>query len=280
MSQTNTVFNEYKCNIDPSNMVDDTVILFDVDGTLAESGKKMSKEMSHLLYQASEGAGFKLGIVGGGSLRKIMWQLTDSQNPNELLFDHYFSDCGCVYSIRTVQDKLVDVYSKNIRNHPVYKQVNELVKVAMQFISSQNYMIAGNLIDLRDGLVYISLVGMTATEKERQDFIQQDIVFGYRKQLISLLKFNAKKMGVHEELSINEGGQVGIGIYPFEWDKVQVLEHMVPIYNEIHYFGDKYNEGGNDHRIMNDSDVIAHKVDSPGDTYEGLSRLIREKMNW
>jgi phosphomannomutase len=66
---------------------------------------------------------------------------------------------------------------------------------------------------------------------------------------------------------------VGISIYPTEWDKIQVLKYIQSEYNEIHYFGDRYQEDGNDFRIIHDSHVIGHCVNSYMDTMEQLNEL-------
>lgn len=61
---------------------------------------------------------------------------------------------------------------------------------------------------------------------------------------------------------------VGIGLYPREYDKVQVVECIRGDYDEIHYFGDKYETDGNDYHLLHHELVIGHKVDSVEDTYK------------
>ena len=61
------------------------LFLFDVDGTLIESGKIIEDETLNLLQKMHE-KGFELGIVGGGKLEKILKQIK-----NVAYFKHLFT---------------------------------------------------------------------------------------------------------------------------------------------------------------------------------------------
>ena len=72
---------------------------------------------------------------------------------------------------------------------------------------------------------------------------------------------------------LSSGGMVGIGLYPKEFDKVQVVDYIQGSYDEIHYFGDKYETDGNDYHLLHHESVIGHKVDSVEDTLCELEKL-------
>ena len=232
--------------------------LFDVDGTIAESSKtispKVKKSISTLMLMGSH-----VGIVGGGKMDKIVNQL------DGLTFDHYFSECGCVY-YQANNKTLEQIYVKNIRDHVLYPKINILVKEALYYISNVDYLISGQFIDLRNGIIYISLVGMAATNDERADYIRLDGLYGYRDELILILGEKAKEIGIYDDIEVAEGGSVGIALHPKEYNKVQVLEHLCENYDIIHYFGDKYKKGGNDCALLNHPQVIGHPVDLVEDT--------------
>ena len=44
------------------------------------------------------------------------------------------------------------------------------------------------------------------------------------------------------------------------------MEHLIPEYQEIHYFGDKYHKNGNDYHLIRHPNVIGHPVDGLQDT--------------
>lgn len=242
------------------------LLLFDVDGTLCDSGKKITCEMASKLNDIIKN-NIQIGIVGGGTYDKIMIQLNNS------LYPHYiFSECGSVYHKFDSENKTYILINKNnIRNEAEYKKINILVKICLDFISKVDYIISGNFIDLRNGLIYVSLVGMVGTDEERENFIELDKIHLYREKLIDLLKIKAKELELDEYLDICLGGSVGIAIYPKKWNKTQVLKWIDDVENtEIHFFGDKYLPNGNDYELLSHELVIPHKVDSPCDTLNEL----------
>ncbi len=248
------------------------LFLFDIDGTIAESSLAVGLEMKQQIRKCISN-GNHVGIVGGGKLEKVLIQLGD------LYMHHYFTECGCVYhknknmNINENNLELVPVHIKNIRMHPLYHKINILVKKALSFLSQVDYTITGNFIDLRNGIIYISLIGMNATNDERTYFFALDKIHSYRKQLISILQQSAEEIGIIDKVIISEGGMVGIGVYPKEYDKVQVIEYVKDDYDEIHYFGDKYEEDGNDFHLLHHHLIIGHNVNNVSDTIYILNEL-------
>jgi phosphomannomutase len=246
------------------------LFLFDVDGTIVESSQKIDDSISILINKLKE-YGYEIGIVGGDKIEKILEQID-----NKISFDHYFSECGCVY-FKSINNTLVEIYKKNIRNHNCYDKINILIKVALKFLSEVDYTITGNFIDLRNGIIYISLIGLLANQKERNIFIELDKKFNYRKKLLNILIEKSNELNIHNKVDIVEGGSVGVAIYPKEYDKIQVLSYFPEeVYQQIYYFGDKYEINGNDYNIINNKRVIGMKVDSPKNTKEVLCKLINE----
>lgn len=245
------------------------IILFDVDGTIAESGQIIDQKIKDLIKKLNNY--YDIGIVGGGKMNKILLQLED------LTFDHYFFECGCVYYKKNINNKnnnLEEIYSKNIRNHPLYEKINILVKTTLEYLSKVDYTLTGNFIDLRTGMIYISLIGMYANNKERLEFIELDKKFEYRKKLLQILVNKAKEIGINDKVSIYEGGTVGLAIFPIENDKTQVLDHLNS-YTEIHYFGDKYKENGNDHNLINHEKVKGYRIDNLENTKNILQKMLK-----
>lgn len=237
------------------------LLLFDVDGTITESGQILDESMCHQIQSMTPK--YDIGIVGGGKMEKIIEQL----GPNNY-FHHYFSECGCVYyKNKSVKElKLELQYIKNIRHHELYNDMNLLVKKCLSFLSNVDYQVSGHFIDLRNGIIYVSLIGMSATLEERKNFMDLDKKHNYRESLLELLKNETIRLDLSTKISICQGGSVGIAIYPQEYDKIQVLEHLIPEYQEIHYFGDKYHKNGNDYHLIRHPNVIGHPVDGIQDT--------------
>ena len=241
------------------------IILFDVDGTLVESGDKIYDENRYKILNKLKNK-YEIGIVGGGSLDKILKQL----DFNKIQFDHYFTECGCDY----YDSNLNNIYKKNIREHQLYDKINILIKKALHFISTVSYNITGHFIDLRNGIIYISLIGMQANEYERNYFKVLDKKYNIRKKLITILRKEAETLDILDKISINYGGTVGIGVYPVEYDKVQVIKLLQSKYDKIIYFGDKYDEDGNDYYIINHNLVTGYKIDKVEQTYDILNKIL------
>jgi HAD superfamily hydrolase (TIGR01484 family) len=240
------------------------LFLFDVDGTLVVSGQSINNTMKNILEKMRTQE-IEIGIVGGGKYEKIKEQL------DGLEVTHLFSESGCVY-----HKNGVEIYRKNIRTHTLYPKINLLIKTALKFLSETDYEITGNFVDLRSGIIYISLIGMAATQDERKYFMDLDNKNNYRKKLLDQLKEKADEIGIIDGVHIVEGGSVGIAIYPREWDKEQVLDVLNPMtYSAMYYFGDKYMENGNDYRLLHNSKVHGIKVNSWEDTFTCLLNIIQ-----
>ena len=250
-----------------------TLLLFDVDGTIVESGEKIDSEMVDILNKLKD-KNYELGIVGGGKLDKILQQLDD-----KILFTHYFSECGCVYHINNnITEKLwlEEKYVKNIRNHVHYNNINILIKASLKYLSEVDYTLSGHFIDLRNGIIYISLIGMNATQEERRYYMEKEKIHNYRLELINILKKKANELNCINDISIFLGGNVGIALYPNDYDKEQVLQHIdINKYKEIYYFGDKYLEHGNDYKLLNNKNIIGKNIDSIQDTKKILRDLLK-----
>lgn len=243
--------------------------LFDVDGTITESGEKLKENMIQCINSLKNKQNNEIGIVGGGKLDKILWQTDGIQ------FDHYFTECGCVYhKLNKNENKnLIKVYEKNIRKHSLYLKINKLIKLTLKYLSNVNYTLTGNLIDLRSGIIYISLIGLNANEGEREYFKQLDKVYEYRKELLNILQNEALKLDIYNKIHIVYGGSVGIAIYPNEYDKKQVMNTINHTdYENIYYFGDKYNKDGNDFELLNHEYVIGYFINRVSDTFDIINK--------
>lgn len=242
------------------------IIIFDVDGTLVESSKIISDENALILNKLKNK--FKIGVCGGGTLEKILYQLN-----NKIQFDYYFSECGCVL-YKLINNKLNHIYTKNIRTHHLYPKINLLIKDCLAFFSQVNYTLTGHFIDLRNGLIYISCIGMQANDEEREYFKAIDEKESIRQNLLLILQTKAEEYKIDDQIRITFGGSVGIAIYPKEYDKVQILDDLTVSYEKIIYFGDRYLENGNDNLIINDSRVTGHKINSIEETFNILKSYL------
>ena len=76
------------------------------------------------------------------------------------------------------------------------------------------------------------------------------------------------------KLKFSIGGQISFDVFPEGWDKTYCL-NFIPEgeFDEIHFFGDKTFEGGNDFEIFSHPRVIGHTTTSPADTMAQCTAL-------
>lgn len=246
------------------------LFLFDVDDTIADSGRRISAEMVALFN--SMPSDIEIGIVGGGMYNKIADQVRHHPKITRV-----FSECGCVYHRRQKNGIMEEMYRKDVREHVDYICIQSVIKTALRFLSDVSYPLAGHMIDVRSGIVYISLVGLNATDAERAIYFAVDHKHGIRQALLKILGDKLAEEGMLNRIAVVEGGSVGIAVYPAEYDKVQIMQSLnVGAYKKIVYFGDKYKKNGNDVALLAHPAVVGIKVDCPDDTMRELRQLLVE----
>ena len=115
---------------------------------------------------------------------------------------------------------------------------------------------------------------MSANDNERNFFIEHDMKFNTRKNLLEILKNKNFELGIDKNIDIVLGGLVGITIYPKKWNKSQILKYVENNYKDIYYFGDRYDIDGNDYELINNNRIIGKKVDNTNDTLIKLNELL------
>lgn len=237
--------------------------LFDMDGTLTKARNGINPEFDEFI-QTHVKPLCNLGIVGGSDFKKISEQM----NGDDVIFrfDYVFPENGLV------QYK----FGKEVGRQSIQKFMGE--ETLQMFI---NYVLGylskiilpvkrGNFVEFRAGMLNISPIGRSCSQEERDSFEKYDKEFHIRQTMIDSLKKAFPDIG----LSYSIGGQISFDVYPKGWDKTYCLRHLENEgFDEIHFFGDKTDPGGNDYEIFTDPRTIGHKVSNPEDTKKQLKEL-------
>jgi len=247
------------------------LLLFDVDGTLTLPRLKISKEMVELLEQIQKKKIYNdeavdLGFVGGSDLQKQIEQI-GVENMN--LFDWKFAENGLV---SYYGDALINKTS--LIDHIGEGGYQKLVNICMRILSYTYVPVKrGQFIELRNGMINISPIGRSCSQKERDDFEAWDKIYKVRETIISQIK---EQLAEFPELDMqfSIGGQISIDIFPRGWDKTYCLQYVLGKYDDIYFFGDKTFPGGNDYEIYSDVHVNGIHVDSYHDTMEILENIL------
>lgn len=118
-------------------------------------------------------------------------------------------------------------------------------------------------------MINVSPIGRNCSQSEREAFEKYDKENQIRPKFVEALRNEFKDYN----LTYSIGGQISFDVFPTGWDKTFCLRHVESEgFDEIHFFGDKTFEGGNDYEIYNHPLVKGHSVTSPEDT----ARILRE----
>ena len=239
----------------------ETIIIFDVNGSIVESNEKIKREHAEILNKLK--LKYRIGICSSDTIDKTLYQMD-----NLIFFHEYFNDNGCVYNKNTLllNLKLENVHEYDIRNHVTYPFFQKPIKEFLKLISMESdLVISGNLVELRKGLLHLSCIGKQASKNEREKFIVFDKKRNFRNELI----LKIKRVIIGTNLSVKLAGDCGIILYPFEYDKHQIRNHIDNKY-DIVYFGNRYNLDEVDNELMENSGIVSHKIDNVEETYEIL----------
>lgn len=239
----------------------DVLVLFDVDGTLTPARLTISDEVKETLAKLRKKV--CIGFVGGSDLSKQIEQL----GPNVLdEFDYSFSENGLTAYRLGVQKA-----SQSFINWIGEEEYNKLAVFVLKYLANLDLpKRRGTFLEFRNGMINISPIGRNASTEERNEFEKYDKEHQIRAKFVEALK----KEFSHLKLTYSIGGQISFDVFPTGWDKTYCLQHVEKDgFKEIHFFGDKTFEGGNDYEIYVDDRTIGHSVSSPDDTVRILNEL-------
>ena len=228
--------------------------IFDVDGTLTPSRKKIEHPFwaPFLIFCRHN----DVYLVTGSDRQKTLEQLGLDI---------------CYTAKRVYNCSGSDAYEKDVN---VYRDDWELPAFLERFLLdeldySQFPIRNGNHIERRYGGVNFSILGRDKDPMlGREEYIIWNKIHNERR-FIAL-----RIMDTFPELSVALGGQTGIDIGPKGSDKSQILRDFNDD-DEIHFFGDRIEEGGNDYSLAKAVEKrcgFAYNVEDYTKTWKLLSK--------
>jgi phosphomannomutase len=267
MKKINADVIEYYVKME-DNHVDDILeknsrilVLFDVDGTLTEPREQATSEMQEFLKKLRNHV--TIGIVGGSDLVTQKEQMGDDIVEKT---DYNFSENGLV----AYKDGIL-IGKQSIQSYLGEYNIKSIVNFALRYIANLDLPVKrGTFIEFRSGMLNISPIGRNCSKEERNEYEKYDIQHGIRKTMIETMKSTFSDLNLNYSI----GGQISFDLFPSGWDKTYCLNYINRSeYDEIHFFGDKTFDGGNDFEIFNHHDVIGHTTSGPNDTISQCNSL-------
>uniref|UniRef100_A0A6B2LGD2 Phosphomannomutase n=1 Tax=Arcella intermedia TaxID=1963864 RepID=A0A6B2LGD2_9EUKA len=202
-----------------------------------------------------------IGVVGGSDFVKQKEQLGDHVLD---LVDYSFSENGLI----AYHNKQL-IHSKSIKEHLGEERIKSFINFVLHYIADLDIPIKrGTFVEFRTGLINVSPIGRNCSQQERDHFEVYDKDLKIRETMVNVLKEKFKEYN----LKFSIGGQISFDVFPIGWDKTYCLQHLKN-FKTIHFFGDKTEEGGNDHEIFSHPSVQGHTVKNPDDTVQQLKTL-------
>jgi len=211
-----------------------------------------------------------VGVVGGSDLGKQREQLGDDVTD---VYKYSFSENGLV---GFKDGKLF--HEESMVEHIGEEGYKKLVNFIFKQLAEVDCPVKrGTFIEFRKGMINVSPIGRQCTREERNAFEAFDKEAKVREKLVKLLE---KEFAESLSLKFSIGGQISFDVFPIGWDKTYCLQFLENEgYDEIHFFGDKTHEGGNDFEIFNDPRTIGHTVKNWEDTMRICSELFINAAN-
>lgn len=227
--------------------------LFDVDGTLTPSRKKINSEFAlWFLYFCQHN---NVSLVTGSDNPKTLEQIG-------------IEICMSVNKIYNCNGNDVWQKQENIYTNP-WKMPKELEKFLEQELKDSSYTTrTGKHIEERPGMVNFSVVGRNANKEERKDYYYWDLQSDERASIAD--KINKK----FDNITAVVGGETGIDIISKGKDKRQVIKDIKE--ERIYFFGDRMDPDGNDFSLayaVKEIGGVAKQVKSWRDTKEILENF-------
>ena len=200
--------------------------IFDVDGTLTPSRGLIDPDF--LTFMIEFAKTHYVAFITGSDYDKTVEQIGP-----ELCeaVDIVYNCCG---NSRWINSKLI--YENE------WEMPKDVRKFLAGFMATSAWgLFMGAHFDIRPGLVNFSIVGRGANSYVRRQYVEFDQRTQQRHKIAA--EFNAK----YPELEASVGGETGLDIFPRGLDKSQIIEYLKD--DEVFFYGDRMEEGGNDHSL-------------------------------
>jgi phosphomannomutase len=240
------------------------LIVFDLDGTLAESKSSLDTEMASLLHDLL--GIVKVAIISGGGWPQFEKQILSNLPQDELLKNlSLLPTCGTqFYQYDGDWKKL---YSEDFSKDEKKKIINELEN-ALNTIDFDIEKIWGDEIEDRGSQITYSALGQQAPIEEK---IKWDPDFSKRKKIQEILSVSIPEFAVHL------GGTTSVDITKPGIDKgygIMKLRDTLGIdIDEMIFIGDAIFPGGNDYPAK-ETGVVSIRIKDPEETKHVIEVIV------
>eukprot|EP01104_Vermistella_antarctica_P001005 TRINITY_DN1107_c0_g1_i1.p1 TRINITY_DN1107_c0_g1~~TRINITY_DN1107_c0_g1_i1.p1 ORF type:complete len:668 (-),score=198.09 TRINITY_DN1107_c0_g1_i1:375-2378(-) len=245
---------------------DRTLVVFDIDGTIAENGKIVEESVRQVLKKLRKKC--TVALIGGARFQRMQEKLGDNIHND---FDYVFSENG----LQGFKNG-APFNHKTIRNAFSEEQMQEMIEWALMYIAKLRLPVKrGLFVDFRTGLVNVSPAGRNLNKEERAKWVAFDEENGVRRTMVAAMK--ERFADVQPPLEFVIGGQLGFDFFPSGWNKSIVLGY-VEQFEQIYFFGDRTMVGGNDYQLCMSERTFAYATEEPAMTVDLVQNIFFGEM--
>ena len=234
--------------------VKNSLVLFDVDGTLTESRQMISKDMIEALRELSHTT--EIGLLTGSGLEYIKEQLWPLFADREISINCHVLPCNSTeYYIPNPDSpgSFIEIFRTSMEDKVGFEKFQLIMKTIISQqakIAEADYDIpfTGHHFQNRGSMINWSPIGRNANNGSRQQFIAMDKTYQIRSRHINMFRRLMLDEGV-EDVVIKLGGDTSFDIYPAGWDKTFALKHFPESDWDVIFVGDRCGPNGNDHEL-------------------------------
>jgi phosphomannomutase len=244
------------------------LIVFDLDGTLAESKTAIDSEMAARLRDLL--GILKVAVISGGNWPQFDQQLL-SNLPHDERLKSLFLLPTCGTKFFRYEGAWKEIYSENFTDGEKQKIISALRK-ALELADFRPGHLWGKLIEDRGSQITFSALGQQAPIEEKKKW---DPDFAKRTKIKAILDT------LIPEFTVRMGGATSVDVTKLGIDKAYGLRKLRDILgitiDEMIFIGDALFPGGNDHPAR-ETGVVSIQVRDPNET-KRVSEAILACMN-
>lgn len=240
------------------------LIVFDLDGTIAESKSSLDDEMSVLLRDLLSIV--KVAVISGGNWPQFEKQLV-SNLPRDANLENLSLLPTCGTKFYKYDSTWEELYSENFTDEEKAKIITSLHE-AIGSLGFNAKMVWGQPIEDRGSQITFSALGQEAPLEEKKKW---DPDFSKRKQIKAYLDKSIP------EFSVRLGGTTSVDVTKQGIDKAYGIRKLRDILavaiSEMIFIGDALFPGGNDYPAK-EAGVVSIQVRDPNETKRVIEAII------
>lgn len=254
------------------------VFLFDLDGTLCRSRKKVQENIIETLSKANESV--EVGILTGSDLDFLKEQCEELFLSLPHKHKVYAMACNGTKSfiVEKSDNKIIyhllkeESIKKHIGRDNFTELMKELVFMQAELVTSEAIPLTGNFIASRGSTINWCPIGRGADDEDRSIFVKKDNNKGLRKKQLKILQDFLEANSL--DLVANIAGDTSFDIYPENWDKTYAMQFFEGY--DVYFWGDRMFPNGNDYTMHLLLKEKSFPVKDPNDTNRSVLELMKE----